>query len=231
MDARAGIVAMACLAAFAGCAATPAVAPGAAPVGTVPPSMSAEIRLQAGQSTRVDAASFEIAFTGVSADSRCAKGETCIWEGSATVQLTVTGAAGAQELELHTAARSGPSAAAYGGLGDRLVALEPFPVAGREIAPDAYVVTLRIERGACGRGNGNGDAVRRPAGRQKKGRPCGRPGHRECSSSRFSARRSAALLDLDVVDVPADPAGAAVDAEIEAQAHDVARRPRCRSGR
>ena len=149
MDARVGIVAMACLAAFAGCAATPAAAPGAAPPGAVPPSTGAEIQLQAGQSTRVVAASFKIAFTGVAADSRCAKGETCIWEGSATVQLTVTSAAGAQDLELHTAARSGPRAAAYGEWVIRLVALEPIPVAGREIVRDAYVATLRVERGAA----------------------------------------------------------------------------------
>jgi hypothetical protein len=152
VKARAGFVAMACLAAFAGCAATPAVAPGAttgaAPAGSAPTPAGTEIRLQAGQSTRVDAASLEIAFTGVAADSRCAKGETCIWEGSATVQLTVTGAEGARELVLHTAARSGPSAAAYGEWAIRLVALEPFPVVGREIAPDAYVATLGIQRGA-----------------------------------------------------------------------------------
>ena len=30
----------------------------------------------------------------------------------------------------------------------RIVALEPVPVQGREAAPSAYVVTLRIERGA-----------------------------------------------------------------------------------
>ena len=147
MNARAGIFAMACLAAFAGCAATPA-APQGATRGAAPAPAATEIRLQAGQSTRVDAASLEIAFACVTADSRCAKGETCIWEGSATVQLTVTGAEGAQQLVLHTAARSGPSAAAYGEWAIRLVALEPFPVVGREIAPDAYVATLGIQRGA-----------------------------------------------------------------------------------
>ena len=147
MDARAGFVAMACLAAFAGCAATPAAPPGA-PVGDAPLPPASEVRLHAGQSTRVEAAAFDIAFTGVAADSRCAKGENCIWEGSATVQLTVTGADGARELVLHTAARSGPSAAAYGEWTIGLVTLEPFPIVGREIAPDAYIVTLSIGRGA-----------------------------------------------------------------------------------
>lgn len=148
MNARAGIAVIASLAAFAGCAATPAATPRAAPAQAAPPPVGAEIRLQAGQSTRVEAASLEIAFTGVAADSRCAKGETCIWEGSATVMLTVTGADGARELVLHTATRAGPSAAAYGEWAIRLLALEPFPVVGREISPDAYVATLGIERGA-----------------------------------------------------------------------------------
>lgn len=147
MNARAGIVVIASLAAFAGCAAAPAAAPGAAPVGAGPPPTGADVRLAVGQSIRVDAASFEVTFTGVAADSRCAKGETCIWEGSATVRLTVTGADGAREMELHTTARAGPNVSAYGEWAIRLLALEPFPVAGREIAPDAYIATLHIERG------------------------------------------------------------------------------------
>ncbi len=149
MDARAGLVAMACLAAFAGCAATPAVAPGAAPVGTVPPSMSAEIRLQAGQSTRVDAASFEIAFTGVCRRFTLRQGRDLHLGGQCHRAVDRNRRRRCAELVLHTAARSGPSAAAYGDWAIRLVALEPFRVAGREIAPDAYVATLRVERGAA----------------------------------------------------------------------------------
>ena len=74
----------------AGCAATPAVAP--VDAGREPRRpRSHGVRVRAGQSSRVNGAAFDVTFTRVAADSRCAKGETCIWEGSATVLLTLTG--------------------------------------------------------------------------------------------------------------------------------------------
>ena len=157
------------------------------------------------------------------ADSRCAKGETCIWEGSAAVRLA-SRALGRAGVELHTSPGPGLSAAVYEGWSIRLVALEPFPVVGREIAPEEYVATLRVERGDSGAATQVG---RLPA--MKKGRPCGRPGNQKFLFVRW--RRSTALQDLQVVDVPAKRAAAAVGPDVEAQPDVVLLAPRFRSGR
>jgi hypothetical protein len=152
MCARLLTVSMAVLAAACGCAATPTPTPGMAPA--EPPAAepvataTTEVRLQVGESAPVDGEGFQVTFDAVEGDSRCAKGETCVWEGSATVRLSLTGAAGNQSMALQTSRRAGPDAAAYGDWAIRVVALEPVPVRGRAIAPSAYVVTLRIERGA-----------------------------------------------------------------------------------
>jgi hypothetical protein len=144
------LVSMAWLATASGCAATPPPAPDVSPVTPPPVSAGAEIPLQVGQEAAVEGANFRIAFAGVDGDSRCAKGETCVWEGNAAVRLTITGESGTEVLTLHTSRRSGPDYATYGGWAIRLVALEPQPIAGRTIEPGEYVATLRVEHGDPG---------------------------------------------------------------------------------
>jgi hypothetical protein len=103
--------------------------------------------LKVGQSSRVEAESLAIGFEAVSSDSRCPKGETCIWEGDATVRIWVQRAATAKEpRELHTAS-SKSAAAEYEGWSIRLVALAPYPLTGRTITQADYVVTLELTRG------------------------------------------------------------------------------------
>ena len=108
-----------------------------------------EIRLRAGESKPVEGASVSVTFASVDADSRCPKGETCVWEGSATVRLTVTGAAGRGDLVLHTSRRAGPAVASYEGWTIGLIALEPYPVSGQQIAQGDYVVTLQVVQDAA----------------------------------------------------------------------------------
>lgn len=152
MRARQIVAWMTFLAVACGCAATPTPTPGMAPAEPPVPEPVAtartEVRLQVGESAPLEDAGIQVTFDAVEGDSRCAKGETCVWEGSATVRLSVTGAAGSQSFALQTSRRAGPDVAAYGDWAIRIVALEPVPVQGREAAPSAYVVTLRIERGA-----------------------------------------------------------------------------------
>jgi hypothetical protein len=147
---RAGsiVVVLAWLAMAGGCAAAPAPASRAAPAPMQPAKPTGELRLRAGQEAVVQEAAISVRFVGVEADSRCGKGETCVWEGSAGVRLIVTGASGTQAATLHTSPRAGPDAVAYEGWSILLVALEPHPVAGRSIAVTEYIATLRVERGA-----------------------------------------------------------------------------------
>jgi hypothetical protein len=108
--------------------------------------------LRVGQSTVVDGATLEIGFQAVSSDSRCPKGEVCIWEGDATVCLWVRSAAGTKEkLVLHTSSK-GPSATDFGDWSIRLVTLGPYPITGRSILQSDYVVTLQVTYGASGEG-------------------------------------------------------------------------------
>ncbi|MGH8252304.1 MAG: hypothetical protein ACREVI_16695 [Steroidobacteraceae bacterium] len=141
MRARPSSVVIALLASACDCAAESA--------GTSAGAAGGEVRLQAGQSTTMESPAMKLTFEGVESDSRCPKGEACIWEGDAVLRLTVTSATAAQAFELHTSPRQGPDAAGYDGWSIRLVALEPLPVTGRAIAREAYVATLHVERGTA----------------------------------------------------------------------------------
>jgi len=109
-----------------------------------------DLRLQVGQTAPVDGAEFQVTFDAVEGDSRCPKGAQCVWEGSATVRLSVTSAGGKGTMTLQTSPRAGPVAATYQGWAIRVLALEPQPIEGREIAQSNYLITLRVERGSAG---------------------------------------------------------------------------------
>ena len=87
-----------------------------------------------------------VGFDGVGADSRCPKGEMCVWAGDASVQVWVL-APGSEPRRgvLHTAPGR-DSALQAGDHVLQLLALHPEPVSGRAIAPGAYVATLRLDR-------------------------------------------------------------------------------------
>ena len=102
--------------------------------------------LRVGQSAQTSDGALRIGFDGVTADSRCAKGQQCVRAGDATVRLWVQQGQGAkQPAELRTAPRA---AQALFGTGHalRLLSLEPFPVNGKSIAREDYVVTLMLSR-------------------------------------------------------------------------------------
>src|SRR5262245_14867909 len=113
---------------------------GAAPRAITPD----EVRIGVGQS--LTRGGLEIRFDSVASDSRCPKGETCVWEGDANVVLAVhEQGEPATPLELHTSAK-GPAESTHRGWTMRLVSLEPYPRTGRAMDPAAYVATLMIAR-------------------------------------------------------------------------------------
>jgi hypothetical protein len=113
--------------------------------------------LKVGESVRTEGA-WEIGFEGVAADSRCPKGERCVWAGDATVRVWLKKAGGARTTsELHTAPNVPGAPNAPGALNAdaprialRLVRLDPPALAGRAIAQGDYVATLALERDAPG---------------------------------------------------------------------------------
>ena len=81
----------------------------------------------------ISGSSVHVRFDSVSDDSRCKAGQHCIWEGDATVHLTV----GDSPLALHTSKRVKPNEGAASGYQVRLVSL----------SPDAKAATIVVEKG------------------------------------------------------------------------------------
>ena len=130
-----------------------AVAVGCAAWAAAPASVALGERFElgAGESARIEGEDVAVELEAVVADSRCAVGVTCVWEGDAAVRVRLrVGSQPAELLELHTAGRAGGAAGAAHGFRVRLVGLEPYPVEGRATRPEAYRATLEVARGAAG---------------------------------------------------------------------------------
>ncbi len=119
--------------------------------GTAKPVTLAErFQLGIGESALVAAADIEVGMQNVSNDSRCGKGEVCVWEGDATVVVWMRHPDGQEQRELHTARSQGPAAVTIGAYTVRLVSLLPPAVSGYTIAPDEYVAVLQVTQGIAG---------------------------------------------------------------------------------
>jgi hypothetical protein len=103
--------------------------------------------LRVGDSAPIEAEALQIGFEDVSADSRCPKGERCIWEGDATVRVWLRKAPGSKEThELHTSSKE-QGAVSYLDYGVRLLRLDPHPVSGKTIERGDYLATFEVTRG------------------------------------------------------------------------------------
>jgi len=121
-----------------------ACASGAA--GGVRAALGEEFSLRIGEGARVGSEGVEVVLDEVVADSRCAAGVQCVWEGDAVVRVGLrVGLDEPQVLELHTAARE-RRAATLRGYRVRLVGLEPRPIAGRATRAEDYRATLEVSR-------------------------------------------------------------------------------------
>lgn len=118
-------------------------------------ALGEEFALAAGEAARVRGEALTVRFESVPADSRCGKGEQCVWEGDATVRLSLQkGSEAPKTLDLHTSKRarsseSSQSSAAVDAYSVRLVGLEPQRVSGKTIDPADYVATLAVSSSAA----------------------------------------------------------------------------------
>lgn len=122
---------------------------GATPAGR--PESDAElgkpVTLAPGETASFDSGKIAVRFVAVTEDSRCPKGEQCVWAGNARVELEVRGGGGEpRRLTLETNGRA--SEAEVGELTLALQDVSPLPIGGRAIAPQDYRVTLILGRGA-----------------------------------------------------------------------------------
>ncbi len=102
--------------------------------------------MKVGESTRLPGSELEVGFEAVLTDSRCPKGQVCVWAGDATVRLSVGPASARKTIDVALSARTA-TGIGDGDLAVRLVALSPVPVAGKAIAPGEYWARLELRHG------------------------------------------------------------------------------------
>lgn len=111
-------------------------------------ALGERFNLKVGESAQIEAEALQIGFEDVSADSRCPKGERCIWEGDATVRVWLQKAPGPKKThELHTSSKE-RGAVSYLCYGVNLLRLDPYPVSGRVIEQRDYLAMLEVTRGS-----------------------------------------------------------------------------------
>ncbi|MBB4842456.1 hypothetical protein HNP55_000971 [Paucibacter oligotrophus] len=99
-------------------------------------------QLPLGASAQLRGSHLRLGFDAVLSDSRCPKGEQCVWAGEAVVRIWLQRAsAGRQSLDLRLPPHAEPGSPSQA---LRLIRLEPAPVAGKTFAQADYVATLLI---------------------------------------------------------------------------------------
>jgi hypothetical protein len=105
-------------------------------------------QLNVGESAQIEAESLQIGFEEVSGDSRCPKGERCIWEGDATVRVWLQKVSETKKThELHTAPNE-EGEVSYLGYEIKLIRLDPYPISGKTIEQRDYQATFEVTRGS-----------------------------------------------------------------------------------
>jgi hypothetical protein len=133
------------LAALSACALQ-ADAPRGAPSGDGPePSVSvlgdtAFLDLPVGRSARNG--DFELSFDAVLEDSRCPAGVQCVWEGNASIRLTLSSGGRSESAVVNSAVD--PRQAAFFGYTIGLRDLTPYPVAAQPTDRSRYVATIAV---------------------------------------------------------------------------------------
>ena len=102
--------------------------------------LGAEVTLAPGETVSVKTAAMTVRFVAVTEDSRCPRDVTCVWAGEVKVSLSIQESS---KVASPAEVSEGGSTLA-GGYRVTLVRVEPHPVTGANIAPQAYRATLKI---------------------------------------------------------------------------------------
>lgn len=118
-----------------------------------------------GQEASIESEDIAVKFEQVVQDSRCPSDVVCIWQGQATVSVSVqVGNDEPQELSLTLGADASLSAA-FGQYSVKLLGLEPYPQSSTQIDPEDYVAAFVVSKvsansaGVFVRAIGPGEAV------------------------------------------------------------------------
>ncbi len=124
------------------CMACSMASPGKTPVLEIDKSLT----LRAGESAQVLDGGLRLGFDGVTADSRCPKGEQCFRAGDATARVWLQRGGGAKQAGELKTSPGASQAVRLLGYEVRLLSLDPYPMSGKPIANADYIATLQLSR-------------------------------------------------------------------------------------
>jgi hypothetical protein len=105
-----------------------------------------DFKIKYGQELTVKDQDLKVTFASLRDDSRCPANATCVWEGDATILISVRQANTEESpLELHTNRRF-TQEGKYQQYVIRLVALDPYPSTNLEKQRRDYIATLHIRK-------------------------------------------------------------------------------------
>lgn len=114
-------------------------------------SLNQPVQLAKGQTARMEAPeSMTLTFIDVPSDSRCPEGVQCVWAGDAEAVFEVRMGDETMEVGLHThGGAQYPDQRTVAGYTVHLKKLDPYPVEGRKIDPEAYEATVEVTEGTA----------------------------------------------------------------------------------
>ena len=109
-------------------------------------ALGKEVTLSPGRTVRISGQDLSLTFKAVTADSRCPTGVTCVWEGEAKCQVSVTLKGVASETVFTVnGASDGYSQGTFSGYRG-FFKLSPYPAVGKPIAAGDYRLLLKVEK-------------------------------------------------------------------------------------
>ena len=116
--------------------------------------LNQEFTMKVGEDVVFKGEDLEIRFLSVVEDSRCPKGEQCITEGKAKIELQLKRSQ-KQPVTMELNTSSGTQKANYDGYEVKIIGLEPYPKMGGSIKPADYVLTVLVSKNASSRLSNN----------------------------------------------------------------------------
>lgn len=101
--------------------------------------------MRIGQEVVIRGDKLHIRFKSVRQDSRCPRGVTCVWAGTAEIEIEVYGKT-AKRLEVTLNTGMEPKHIEYSGFEIKLLSLEPHPGKDEPVDPKKYEATLIVTK-------------------------------------------------------------------------------------
>jgi hypothetical protein len=105
-----------------------------------------KVTLRIGQTAQIESEQLSIRFNGISGDSRCPGGVTCVWAGEVNCDVTVTYKGSSADITLTQSGLTEPPAEETYQEYRLIFSVEPYPEAGKQISPADYRLILTVNK-------------------------------------------------------------------------------------